>query len=87
MGFTCRARQAHPQTIAFAAAIGMVALKTLIRFLAGLSAAAVFFSSAILEEPYKEVVEKLDSLNNEEGDITPLLPQKLSWATHELTIS
>lgn len=51
--------------------------KDLDSLLAGLSAATVFFSSATLEEPYKEVVEKLDSLNNEEGDIAPLLPQKL----------
>jgi len=45
--------------------------------LAGLSAETVFFSLATLEKPYKEAVEKLDSLSIEEGNIVLLLSQKL----------
>jgi len=45
--------------------------------LGGFSAETVFFSWATLDEPYREVVKRLDSSNNEEGDIVPSLSQKL----------
>lgn len=47
--------------------------------LGGLSGETIFFKSTTLEEPYKEIVEQLDSLDIEEGEITPFLSQKLEF--------
>lgn len=45
--------------------------------LLGLSAESIFFTLATLEEQYKNVIDRLDSSETEEGDITPLLSEKL----------